>query len=206
MTAPLPPAFTPAALLFDCDGTLLLTAEIHFAAMAEATARQGLAMPRDWYMALTGLGRVDLFARFAQDFALSLDHEALVRDSIAATVARAEEARENPEVADLARRAAGRLPQAVVTNAEGPIVHAFLAATGLAGLFDAVLPVTAAPRPKPAPDLYRLAADRLGQPPATCLVLEDSTQGLAAARAAGAPALDVRQPDHRARLRGLIPV
>jgi len=40
-------------------------------------------------------------------------------------------------------------------------------------------------RGKPAPDVYRLAAERLGLPPAQCLVLEDAPNGVAAAKAAG---------------------
>jgi beta-phosphoglucomutase-like phosphatase (HAD superfamily) len=44
-------------------------------------------------------------------------------------------------------------------------------------------------RPKPAPDVYLLAASRLGLAPADCLVIEDSPAGAAAARGAGMQAL-----------------
>jgi HAD superfamily hydrolase (TIGR01509 family) len=46
-------------------------------------------------------------------------------------------------------------------------------------------------RPKPAPDIYLAAAQACGVPPATCLVIEDSAPGLAAAEAAGCQALKV---------------
>lgn len=184
----------PEAVLFDCDGTLLLTAELHFEAMAEAALRQGATMPRDWYMSLTGLGRHDTWVQLATDFSLTLDLPRLNAESIALTVDRAGRAQPNPPVAALARQLSGRLPIALVTNSESAIARAFLRATGLGPLFDAIVTVEDARLPKPAPDLYITAARRLGVAPGRCLVLEDSTQGLAAGRDAGAACLDVRNP------------
>ncbi len=185
----------PQAILFDCDGTLLLTSDLHYRAMSEAVSRQGFRMPQDWYMGLTGLGRRDLFAQFAADFGPGLDQPRCVSESIALTVSFAKEAHENPPVARLARLADGRLPIAVVTNAEAMIVKAFLAATGLIDHFDQILSTEDAARPKPAPDLYCAAAARLGVPATRCLVLEDSDQGIQAAKAAGMAWHDVRSPD-----------
>lgn len=184
----------PAALLFDCDGTLVLSADLHYTAISMAVARQGHRMTRDWYSPLTGLGRRDLFQRFAREGGLSLDIDRLVLDSIALTADLSGHVRENPLVATLARRAAGSVPMAVVTNSEGRIARAVLAETRLSPLFDCILSVEDAPRPKPAPDLYLAAAARLGIGPARCLVLEDSDQGIDAARAAGMMCADVRAP------------
>jgi beta-phosphoglucomutase-like phosphatase (HAD superfamily) len=192
---PASPAPLPRAILFDCDGTLLLTSDLHFKAISQAVERQAAQMPRDWYMALTGLGRRDLFAAFMRDFGIGLDLARAIADSIATTVAMAAEARENPAVADIARRVSGRLPTAVVTNSETAIVNALLHQTGLLGLFDAILGCESATHPKPAPDLYLAAAARLGVAPGDCLVFEDSDQGILAARKAGMRCIDVRTPD-----------
>ncbi|MCU0909950.1 MAG: HAD family phosphatase [Rhodobacteraceae bacterium] len=185
----------PKAILFDCDGTLLLTADLHYSAISGAAARQGVVMPRDWYMALTGLDRTDLYRRFAADFGVAPDMDRLVTESIALTVEAAGQARLNPPVAALAGRMAGRLPIAVVTNSERAIVTAVLTATGLISLFDAVVPREDARAPKPAPDLFLVAARRLGIAAEDCLVLEDSAQGLEAARRAGMRCVDVRDAD-----------
>ena len=168
------PAFTPEAVLFDCDGTLLLTADLHFEAMAEAVRRQDGRMPRDWYMALTGLGREDTFSRLAAEFGLYLDLPQLCAESVALTAALARQAAPNPSVAALARSLAGRLPIAVVTNSEAAIARPFLWETGLLDFFDAVVTVEAAARAKPAPDLYIAAARELRVEIRRCLVLEDS--------------------------------
>ena len=192
------------AILFDCDGTLLLTSDLHFQAISGAIAHHGGMMSRDWYMARTGLGRRDLFAQFAADFAVALDVPRSVMDSISLTVAMAADARENPLVATVARQASGCLPIAVVTNSEAVIAKAFLAATGLHDLFECILTCEDAARPKPAPDLYLEAAARLGVERERCLVLEDSDQGIQAAISAGMSWFDVRSPDWPQQCEGLL--
>jgi beta-phosphoglucomutase-like phosphatase (HAD superfamily) len=193
----------PRAILFDCDGTLLLTSELHFAAISEAIERQGSRMPRDWYMSLTGLGRHDLFTAFARDFGAHLDLPRAVQDSVSATIARAADARENPTVADLARKMSGRVRTAVVTNSETAIATALLREAGLLYLFDALLGCESARSPKPAPDLYLAAAFRLGVLPEECLVFEDSDQGIRAARSAAMYCIDVRDSDWQVQCEGL---
>jgi len=194
----------PKAILFDCDGTLLLTSELHFNAISAAFARQGSTLPHDWYTARTGLGRGDLFAKFASDFAVNLDLLRLVRESISLTVALSAQARENPRVASVARQAAGRLPIAVVTNSEAAIARAFLTDTSLIDLFEFIVSCEDAPHPKPAPDLYQEAALRLGISAEHCLVLEDSDQGIQAAASAGMSCLDVRSSDWPQHYQGII--
>jgi HAD superfamily hydrolase (TIGR01509 family) len=62
-----------------------------------------------------------------------------------------------------------------------------LEVTGLAPLFgEHVFSAVQVARGKPAPDLYLLAAKTLGEPPERCIVIEDTTRGVAAGRAAGA--------------------
>ena len=189
-----PEAF-PRALLFDCDGTLLLTSDLHFTAISQAVERQGSRMRRDWYMELTGLARSDLFAAYVRDFGTPLNLSRAIKDSISLTISLAAKARENRAVATIAREASGRLSIAVVTNSETAVASALLHAAGLLHLFDVVLGCESASRPKPAPDLYLAAAARLGCSPADCLVFEDSNQGILAANAAGMRCIDVREPD-----------
>ncbi|SDX12938.1 HAD family hydrolase [Roseicitreum antarcticum] len=182
----------PKALIFDCDGTLLLTADLHFKAIGAALAAQGASISYDWYVGQSGLSRGDLFQRVAQHHDGPLDLPRLSQDSIDATLRLAHDARPNPSVAALAVRLSGKLPLAVATNSERAIVSAFLEATGLRKHFDAVVAREDAAKPKPAPDLFLRAAHRLGVAPESCLILEDSAEGLAAARDAGMEAVDVR--------------
>ena len=74
---------------------------------------------------------------------------------------------------------------------------------GLDQAFDAVVDGNDITRSKPDPEVFLLAAQRLGVPPATCLVVEDAEAGITAAHAAGMPALGVSHAagDPRAELR-----
>lgn len=195
----------PDALIFDFDGTLVESSDLHFAAISAAVARQGGAIARSWYDARTGLGRRDLCAAFAAGSDDPPDIERLVADSLAETGALVGMVRPNPPVVALARRFSGWRPMAVATNGESQVVTPILSATGLEKLFDTVVSVDQVKAPKPAPDLFLTAAARLGVAPVRCLVLEDSAEGLAAAKAAGMTALDVRRAETLVKIAALSP-
>ena len=94
--------------------------------------------------------------------------------------------------ARIVRRFKGKIPLAVASNAERPVVLATLRAIGLLEAFSAIVTITEAIVPKPAPKVFQMAAELLGLPPENCLVFEDSAEGLAAALAARMEAVDVR--------------
>jgi beta-phosphoglucomutase-like phosphatase (HAD superfamily) len=73
----------------------------------------------------------------------------------------------------------------VATSGERRYVDAVVRELNLDGLFDAIAVAEDVERGKPAPDVYLLAARRLGLPPAQCLALEDAPNGVLAAKAAG---------------------
>lgn len=64
-------------------------------------------------------------------------------------------------------------------------IRAVLAKLGIEGCFQAVASGEEVPRSKPSPDVFLLAAERLGVQPCDCLVIEDSAHGVRAAGAAG---------------------
>ena len=194
----------PKALIFDCDGTLALSGPLHFDAFSEALlAHTGLAMEWDWYHARGGLARPLLIEAFAELHGLVLDVPRISQESIDITVRTASIAVENPPVAALARAWRPR-PAAVATNAEAPVVNSILAACELRPLFDTVVSLSEAVVPKPDPRMFLMAAEALGAAPAECLVLEDSAQGMEAARRAGIPAIDVREAESIAKIEAMI--
>ena len=70
--------------------------------------------------------------------------------------------------------------------------EASLRAIGILELFDAVISSEDAGRPKPAPDVFLLAAERIAVAPGQCVAFEDADAGLRAAIAAGMHAVDIR--------------
>src|SRR5204863_394048 len=97
--------------------------------------------------------------------------------------------------------------QGVCSNKPVAFTRELLAAMGLAERFDVVLGPEDVPRLKPAPDMLRVALERLGLPPADALYVGDMTVDVNTARAAGVqvwvvatgsdpvPALQSAQPD-----------
>ena len=76
------------------------------------------------------------------------------------------------------------VPKAVATNAERANIDFTLDRLGLRPYFQVVVDGWEVKRPKPFPDIYLLAAERLGVPASDCIVFEDSPTGAAAGRAA----------------------
>jgi len=80
---------------------------------------------------------------------------------------------------------------AVVTGGTRRVTERILQAIGAANLFSTLVTSEDVAQGKPAPDCYLEAARRLGAPPSSCLVFEDTRIGLAAAAAAGMQAVHV---------------
>ena len=74
---------------------------------------------------------------------------------------------------------------AVATSSTAPFAHAALHRIGVDGLIDALVTGDEVERGKPDPEIYLLAAERLGVGAAGCVAIEDTPAGVAAAQAAG---------------------
>ena len=84
------------------------------------------------------------------------------------------------------------IPRAVASSSWPAWMDALLGGIGLRDEFDALVSAKLVAHPKPAPDLYLLAASRLGVAPERCIAVEDTPTGLKAAKAAGMLAVQVR--------------
>ena len=83
------------------------------------------------------------------------------------------------------------IPRAIGSSTPRSNLDAIFAATGLGAFFEAVVCGDDVTAGKPAPEVFLLAAKKLGLAPGTCLVIEDAHSGIAAARAAGMKVLAV---------------
>jgi HAD superfamily hydrolase (TIGR01509 family) len=86
---------------------------------------------------------------------------------------------------DAVHRLAGTFTLAVASSSNRPLIEAVLDGAGISEPFAVVVSSEEVPRGKPAPDVYLEAARRLGAEPAQCAAVEDSSNGLRAAHAAG---------------------
>jgi len=95
-----------------------------------------------------------------------------------------------------------KCPMAVASSSSIEQITSNLRVSGLAEYFDEVISGAGLPHGKPAPDIFLLAAEKLGMDPVDCYVLEDSPNGVAAGLAAGALTImvpDQVQPDETLR-------
>ncbi|NHO31534.1 HAD-IA family hydrolase [Acetobacter sp. LMG 1636] len=181
------------ALIFDCDGTLVDTLPLYLRAW-QAALREvgGIEVDAAWFRERGGYAEQMLLADVEKSFGITLNRPAI----IAATRRRVRETIEgvrcNVPVITVVREWAGRVPLAVASSGSREVVEASLAAIGLLDVFSVIVTIEDVEHPKPAPDIYLLAARKLGVDPAHCVVFEDSHEGLKAARAAGMTAEDVR--------------
>ncbi|WP_433128647.1 HAD family hydrolase [Micromonospora sp. CA-240977] len=86
---------------------------------------------------------------------------------------------------EVVRRLAARWPLGLASSSPTRLIEAALAATGLTDAFGATLSTEQTERGKPAPDVYLNVAQRLGFDPARCVAVEDSSNGVRSAFAAG---------------------
>jgi HAD superfamily hydrolase (TIGR01509 family) len=182
----------PLAIIFDCDGVLVDSEMLASRVEAEVARDLGLTLTaeeaHDLFLGKTVDGVFELIgARAGQPLKASFVYNWAF--ATARTFVRELQAVAGVRAVIEELRARGH---ALAVASQSPLarVHLSLEATVLAELFGAHVYVTSmVKRPKPAPDIYLLAASKLGAAPADCLVIEDSPAGAAAALGCGMHAI-----------------
>jgi HAD superfamily hydrolase (TIGR01509 family) len=99
-----------------------------------------------------------------------------------------------PGAREAVRRLAAHWPLGLASSANRTIIERFLDASGLRASFAASVSSEEVDQGKPAPDVYRAAADALGVGTERCVAIEDSTNGLRSAAAAGTQVIALPNP------------
>ena len=181
------------ALLFDFDGVLADTENIHVAAWQRTLAELGWEVPdAECARAVEEDDRDFAASVFAAQKVAHADVAGWVLRKQALTITMLNDSpRVYPGVAALVEAVRGRLRLAVVSGTWRANVETVLQASGLSGAFELIVAKEDVAAGKPAPDCYRLALERLGLEPTQAIALEDSPTGLIAARGAGLRVLAV---------------
>lgn len=180
-------------LIFDCDGTLVDSMPLHYHAWVTVLRRYGLDFSEARFYQWAGVPVDEIVRRLAAEHGRTVDAVAIAaeRDRYFHSLPQSE-LRPVVPVVDIARRFRRRLPMAVATGSTLASAETSLQAIGVLDWFDAVISSHEAGRPKPAPDVFLLAAERIGIPPEHCVAFEDGDTGLIAAREARMQAVDIR--------------
>jgi len=180
--------YSSLLVIFDCDGVLVDSEPIAARLTAESVTELGWDMTAAQAKAQF-LG--DTFANIIRQVEQKLGKSVPVSWPAASQARLLDAFRRELRPVPGARAAVERLVAAGVTIAVGSQgspekMQLTLGLTGLLAFFEGrIFSAQQVARPKPAPDLFLHAAATLGFPPSRCIVVEDSTRGVAAARAAG---------------------
>jgi HAD superfamily hydrolase (TIGR01509 family) len=188
------------AVIFDMDGLMVDTEMLAIEAWESAAQMHGAHMPRSVCTALIGLNQRDSEQYIADTLGPAFPLIA-VRDDFLRRVHQRLDSGDllaKPglyELLDFLEEHA--IPKAVATSSARSEAIKKLEAVGVSHRFPVLATSDQVHHGKPAPDLFLLAAERLGVSPARCTVLEDSEAGIKAAVAAGMRAIlipDIKQP------------
>jgi HAD superfamily hydrolase (TIGR01509 family) len=184
------------AVIFDMDGVLVDSEPLFLNAINRLLAQENVSMvsEEENERHLIGTTIEETWRRLiaTRQLPQSVDTYIRMYDVVVRQVLK-EQLTPQPGVSRLIRECRQRrLPKAVASSSLRSWVDLKLEALGLQGAFEAVLGGDEITHGKPAPDIYLLAAQRLGLPPSECIAIEDSPVGIAAAVAAGAYTVAVR--------------
>jgi len=183
------------AVVFDLDGVLVDSEPVWEQVRREVVADHGGQWAADTQQRLMGMSTAEWASYLSRDLRVSLPPEqvaALVigemRDSYRESVPLM------PGAAKAVRRLAAHWPLGLATSSPPALIDDVLDGADLHECFAVTLSTEAVARGKPAPDIYLAVADRLGHAPQRCAAVEDSTNGLLSAAAAGLYVIAVPHP------------
>jgi beta-phosphoglucomutase-like phosphatase (HAD superfamily) len=196
-----------AAFIFDIDGTIIDSMRFHERSWDVFLSRRGTPTAReDFFRRTAGRTGTEVMRELLGPLS-DTEARALVREK--ESIYRALFAPEFREIAGFtafARAAkAGGVRLACATAGDADNIAFAVGGLNLDGFFDAMVGAHDVAHGKPEPDMFLLAAERLGVPPAQCLVFEDAPLGIEGARRAGmravaiastVPAAELGAPEH----------
>ncbi|HEV7251927.1 MAG TPA: HAD family hydrolase [Mesorhizobium sp.] len=176
----------PKAVIFDVDGTLIDTNELHARSWAETFRHFGHPVPVDEIRPQIGKGGDQLMPVFLERSAVEEKGEAMERFRAELVKRALPQTRTFPFVRELFERirAAG-MRIALATSAKAEELEHYLEIAGIPDLVDARTSSDDAERSKPEPDIFRAALERLDLPPAEAVVVGDAPYDAKAAGKAG---------------------
>jgi len=184
----------PRACIFDMDG-LLVDSEVLWDEMNTGFfARRGVKYTLEIKKPTLGRREIDIIEYFRNHYPFFTEPAEVLHAERNEMICKLfkEKVRLMPGAAELlSRLAAGNIPMALASSSVRSLVQTAVDKLGLGQYFKAIVTGDMVKIGKPDPEIFLLAAAKLGVPPADCVVFEDAPSGVAAAHAAGMKAVAV---------------
>ncbi|WP_314171423.1 HAD family hydrolase [Streptomyces winkii] len=185
-----------AAVVFDMDGVLVESEHLWEELWTSFASARGVRWGPEQTRSCQGMSAPE-WAAFLTEFAGGGDTaEDTERTVVDGMISALEEGRIEllPGAREMVSEAAALAPVALASSAPRRVIDAVLVRHGIDHHFKATVSSAEVPRGKPSPDVYLAAARRLGVPAHDCLAVEDSSNGLRAAAAAGMTVVAIPNP------------
>ncbi len=181
--------------MFDLDGVLIDSEPVWEQVRRDVVASHGGHWAADAQDRLMGMSTAEWSRYMSSGLGVRLPPRQVAEVVIAAMAARYREHLPLlPGAVDAVRRMAARWPVGLASSAPRSLIETVLDAAALRPVFAATVSTEELARGKPAPDVYLAAAARLRVAPEACAAVEDSSNGLRSAAAAGYAVIAVPRP------------
>jgi HAD superfamily hydrolase (TIGR01509 family) len=183
------------AVVFDLDGVLVDSEHIWESARRALVEEHGLPYPPGATRAIMGMSAPEWSRYLRETLRVPMEEEAINAD----IVARVEAAYRAhlpllPGAVACVRALGARVPLAVASSSNRVLIELVLELAGIGEAFAAIVSAEEVAHGKPAPDVYLRAAELLEIDPARCAAIEDSTNGIRSAHAAGMRVIALPNP------------
>ena len=185
------------AVVFDLDGVLVDSEPVWEQVRRGLVAERGGHWAPDAQRRIMGMSTPEWARYLSQDRGAGLTPDEVATEVIDRMAARYREHVPLMDGAvDAVHRMAGRWPLAVASSAPATLIETVLRSAGLRSCFTVVKSTEQVAHGKPAPDIYLAVTAELGCPPPDCAAVEDSSNGLRSAAAAGLRVIAIPQPEY----------
>lgn len=177
----------PKAVLWDMDGTLIDSGEYHWLTWRDALADLGVTLTREDFNGWFGSRNDRILSRYFPGISASdIQRIGDLKEERYRELVRRDGVVLLPGIGDwLARLREAGWRQAVASSAPPANIDVLVEVLGLHDTFNAVVSAEEVAHGKPAPDVFLRAAEKVGVPPARCVVVEDAAIGVEAGRRGG---------------------
>jgi HAD superfamily hydrolase (TIGR01509 family) len=176
----------PATLVFDLDGVLLDSEPVWNEAREALVRERGGTWDKSATTDMMGMSSKEWSSYMHDRLGVPMTPAEINDDVVRRVAATYEHGLPLlPHAIETVREVAARWPLGLASSSNRPIIDLVLERAGVRACFAAVVSSEEVPNGKPAPDVYLAAARQLGVDPAECAAVEDSTNGIKSAVAAG---------------------
>ena len=185
------------AVVFDLDGVLVDSEPVWEQVRRGLVAERGGHWPPDAQRRIMGMSTPEWARYLSEDLGVGLSPGEVATTVIYRMVVRYQEHVPFMDGAvDAVRRLAARWPLGLASSSPPALIETVLRSVGLRSCFRVVKSTEQVAHGKPAPDIYLAVTAGLGYPPSDCAAVEDSSNGLRSAAAAGLRVVAIPQPQY----------